>query len=68
MDEALDHQRAAALVVDVLLEDEAAVGAGLDGRAHLDYTCWNLRPHLTWWHLDWEWHLVRQHLVSMAPS
>ena len=36
VDEALDHQRAATLVVDVLLEDEAEVGAGLDGRADLD--------------------------------
>lgn len=36
LDKALDHQRAAALVVDILLEDEAEVGAGLDGRTDLD--------------------------------
>ena len=36
VDEALDHQRAAGLVVDVLLEDEAEIRAGLDGRADLD--------------------------------
>ena len=36
VDEALDHQRAAGLVVDILLEHEAEVGAGLDGRADLD--------------------------------
>ena len=36
VDEALDHERAAGLVVDVLLEDEAEIRAGLDGRAHLD--------------------------------
>ena len=36
VDEARDHQRTAGLVVDVLLEDEAEVGVGLDGRADLD--------------------------------
>jgi hypothetical protein len=36
VDEALDHERAAALVVDVLLEDEAEVRARLDGRTDLD--------------------------------
>ena len=36
VDEALDHERTAALVVDVLLEDEAEIRAGLDGRADLD--------------------------------
>ena len=39
VDEALDHQRAAGLVVDVLLEDEAEIRAGLDGRADLDDIC-----------------------------
>ena len=39
VDEALDHQRAAALVVDILLEYEAEVRAGLDGRADLDDIC-----------------------------
>ena len=35
-DEALDHERATALVVDVLLEYEEEIRAGLDGRADLD--------------------------------
>ena len=36
VDEALDHQRAAGLVVDVLLEDKTEIRARLDGRADLD--------------------------------
>ena len=39
MDEALDHGRVAGLVVDILLEDEAEIRAGLDGPAHLDDVC-----------------------------
>ena len=43
VDEALDYERAAGLVVDVLLEDKAEIRAVLDRRTDLDDIFGNLQ-------------------------